>query len=757
MKIQDADVPVGTGSVELSVDGMTCASCVGRVERALKGVPGVVDATVNLATERATVATAGKPDGAALLQAIEASGYQARLHGPDAAGADAEPPPAPGVSREARHLLVAVLLTAPLVLPMAGMLFGQHWMLPGWVQWALATPVQFWLGARFYRAGWHALKARTGNMDLLVALGTTAAYGLSLYHLLRPVPGGGEPPLYFEASAAIITLILLGKYLESRAKRRTTEAIRSLQALRPATARLLREGAEVEVAIGEVRVGDRVVVRPGERFPVDGRITEGRTHADESLVTGESLPVPKSPGDAVTGGAVNGEGRVLVETTAVGAESALSRIVRLVEDAQAKKAPIQKVVDRVSAVFVPVVVAIALLTMLGWGLATGDWTSAILNAVSVLVIACPCALGLATPTAIMAGTGVAARAGILIKDAEALEVAHRIRLVAFDKTGTLTNGRPVLVEAVAIDGDRDGLLSLAAGLQAGSEHPLAQAVLDAATGIPREAVGNVRAVAGRGVEGEAGGARVLLGSTAMMEEAGADRGPLADNAAALQADGHTVSWVACGQDGAVRVLGVLAFRDEPRPEARAAVERLHELGVRTVMISGDNEGAAGAVARAIGIDEVRANVMPAQKAEAVAALRSSGTVAMVGDGINDAPALAAADVGIAMGTGTDVAMHAAAVTLMRPDPSLVADAVDVSRRTTRKIHQNLFWAFGYNVLGIPLAAAGLLDPVIAGAAMAFSSVSVVANTLLLQRWRPSSARDPDRPAAAKVEEARDVP
>lgn len=752
--VEKAGYKVPASSLQLAVEGMSCASCVGRVERALRGVPGVLAADVNLATERASVTTAGDPDEVALLQAVAAAGYQARVHRSEGAG-DA-PAAARRATREARHLLVAVLLTLPLVLPMAGMLFGQHWMLPGWVQWALATPVQFWLGARFYRAGWHALKARTGNMDLLVALGTSAAYGLSLYHLLRPVPGGGEPPLYFEASAAIVTLILLGKYLESRAKRRTTDAIRALQALRPGTARLMRGGDEVEVPVAEVRVGDLVVVRPGERFPVDGRITEGRTHADESLVTGESLPVPKSPGDAVTGGAVNGEGRVLVETTAVGAESALSRIVRLVEDAQAKKAPIQKVVDRVSAVFVPVVVAIALFTLLGWGLATGDWTTAILNAVSVLVIACPCALGLATPTAIMAGTGVAARAGILIKDAEALEVAHRIRLVAFDKTGTLTSGRPVLVEAVAVDGDRDGLLSLAAGLQAGSEHPLAQAVLDAATGVPREAIANVRAVAGRGVEGEAGGARVLLGSTAMMEEAGADRGLLADIAAALQADGHTVSWVARGQDGAVRVLGVLAFRDEPRPEARAAVERLHELGVRTVMISGDNEGAAGAVARAIGIDEVRANVMPAQKEEAVAALRSSGTVAMVGDGINDAPALAAADVGIAMGTGTDVAMHAAAVTLMRPDPSLVADAVDVSRRTTRKIHQNLFWAFGYNVLGIPLAAAGLLDPVIAGAAMAFSSVSVVANTLLLQRWRPSSARDPDRPAAAEVEEARDV-
>ena len=756
MKNQDAGERAGAGSVELSVDGMTCASCVGRVERALKAVPGVVDATVNLATERATVATAGEPDGEALLQAVEGAGYQARLHRPDDADAGAEPPMAPRASREARHLLIAVLLTAPLVLPMAGMLFGQHWMLPGWVQWALATPVQFWLGARFYRAGWHALKAGTGNMDLLVALGTSAAYGLSLYHLLRPLPGGGEPPLYFEASAAIITLILLGKYLESRAKRRTTEAIRALQALRPGTARLVRGGNEVEVPVAEVRVGDLVVVRPGERFPVDGRITEGRTHADESLITGESLPVAKSSGDAVTGGAVNGEARVLVETTAVGAESALARIVRLVEDAQAKKAPIQKVVDRVSAVFVPVVVAIALLTMLGWGLATGNWTTAILNAVSVLVIACPCALGLATPTAIMAGTGVAARAGILIKDAEALEVAHRIRVVAFDKTGTLTSGRPVLVEAVAADGDRDGLLSLAAGLQAGSEHPLAQAVLDAAAGVPREAVANVRAVAGRGVRGEAGGAPVLLGSTAMMEEAGADRGPLADRAAALQDDGHTVSWLARGQGGGVRVLGVLAFRDEPRPEARTAVARLHGMGVRTVMISGDNEGAAAAVARAIGIDEVRANVMPAQKAEAVAGLRSAGTTAMVGDGINDAPALAAADVGIAMGTGTDVAMHAAAITLMRPDPSLVADAVDVSRRTTRKIHQNLFWAFGYNVLGIPLAAAGLLDPVIAGAAMAFSSVSVVANTLLLQRWRPTRAGDADVLDAGRVEEARDA-
>lgn len=750
--IEDAGYRVGTQQLELAIEGMTCASCVGRVERALRKVPGVIEASVNLATERATVTAAGTLPVETLIGAVQAAGYAAKV--PPAAGLPVSGEAgSAGLSREARHLLIAALLSLPLVAPMLGLLVGGHWMLPGWVQLALATPVQFWLGARFYRAAWKAVRAGTGNMDLLVALGTSAAYGLSVFHLLRPALHHGGGPLYFEASAVIITLILLGKFLEARAKRQTTEAIRALQALRPGTARVRRGNEDVNVPIDDVRVGDLVVVRPGERLPVDGRIREGRTHADESLITGESVPVSKAEGDAVTGGAVNGEGLVVVETTAVGAESALARIIRLVEDAQAKKAPIQKVVDRVSAVFVPVVVALALLTLLGWGLVTDDWTQAILNAVAVLVIACPCALGLATPTAIMAGTGVAARAGILIKDAEALEVAHKVDVVAFDKTGTLTIGRPRLVEAIAQDGDRDALLSLAAGLQAGSEHPLAHAVLDAAQALPRASIRDMRAVAGRGMEGVAKGQRVLLGSEAMMREAGVDLLSMSGKAEALRLTGHTVSWLARGDDGRLILQGLLAFRDEPRPEARDAIAHLHQLGVRTVMISGDNEGAARAVAKAVGINEVRANVLPPQKAETVAALRAHGTVAMVGDGINDAPALAAAHVGIAMGTGTDVAMHAAAITLMRPQLGLVADALDISRRTTRKIHQNLFWAFGYNVVGIPLAAFGLLDPVIAGAAMAFSSVSVVSNTLLLRRWSPSASPSTSSSASSHPKEA----
>ncbi len=738
--VEDAGYRIGTRTVDLAVHGMTCASCVGRVERALKRVPGVFDATVNLATERAAVTAAASVEDAALIRAITDAGYSAKR--PAASDTEGQPPEAAagsfGMSREARHLLIAALLSLPLAAPMAALLWGGHWMLPGWIQWALATPVQFWLGARFYRAAWKSVRAGTGNMDLLVALGTSAGYGLSVYHLLQPALDHGIRPLYFEASAVIITLILLGKFLEARAKRQTTEAIRALQALRPSTARVRRGDQDVDVPLAEVRVGETVVVRPGECFPVDGRIVQGRTHADESLITGESLPVAKVEGNRVTGGAVNGEGPVLVETLAVGAESALARIIRLVEDAQARKAPIQRVVDRVSAVFVPVVIAIALVTLLAWGLMGGDWTQAILNAVAVLVIACPCALGLATPTAIMAGTGVAARAGILIKDAEALERAHEIGVVAFDKTGTLTRGAPVLVEAVPANGNASQLLSLAASLQAGSEHPLAHAVLEAAAGLPRVAMRSARAVAGRGMEAELGGQRVLLGSEAMMREAGVDLAPLADRADALRNQGHTISWLARGTDAEKTLAGLLAFRDEPRPEARSAVARLHTLGIRTVMISGDNEGAAHSIARLIGIDEVRAHVLPAQKAEAVMALRGGATVAMVGDGINDAPALAAADVGIAMGTGTDVAMHAAAVTLLRPRLTLVADAIDISRRTTRKIHQNLFWAFGYNVIGIPLAAFGLLDPVIAGAAMAFSSVSVLANTLLLRRWAPAT-------------------
>jgi Cu+-exporting ATPase len=532
----------------------------------------------------------------------------------------------------------------------------------------------------------------------------------------------------------VITLVLLGKWLEARAKRQTTEAIRALQALRPETARVRRDGTEVEVPAGDVKVGDIVVVRPGERIPVDGRVIEGRTHADESMLTGESLPVAKGPGDKVTGGAVNAEGLIAIRVSAVGAQSVLAHIIELVENAQTKKAPIERLVDQVSAVFVPTVLVLAATALLAWGLATGDWQNGLLNAVAVLVIACPCALGLATPTAIIAGTGVAARHGILIKDAEALETAHAIRLVAFDKTGTLTVGKPVLAVFKPLENDA---LALAAALQAGSEHPLARAVSAAAKGLELKPALDVSAVAGRGIEGRVAGRRLVIGSSRWMRELGVDLAPLETEAAQAEGAGQSVSWLA-DLTGAPRLVAMMAFGDEPRSEAREAVEQLHRRGVRTIMLTGDNRRAAEAVARRLGIKDVRAEVLPADKAAAVEALRKGGSpVAMVGDGVNDAPALAAADLGIAMGSGTDVAMHAAGVTLMRSDPRLVPAALDIARRTRAKIRQNLFWAFVYNVVGIPLAALGILSPVIAGAAMALSSVSVVGNTLLLKRWNPA--------------------
>jgi len=592
--------------------------------------------------------------------------------------------------------------------------FGIDWMLPGWMQWLLATPVQFWLGARFYRAGWKALRARTGNMDLLVALGTSAAYGLSVYQLFA-LAGEPTPHLYFEASAVVITLVLLGKWLEARAKRQTTEAIRALDALRPDTAQVRRGTQEIDIPIGQVVVGDLAVVRPGERVPVDGVVREGASQVDESLLTGESLPVAKSIGDKVTGGAINAEGLLVAETTAIGAETTLARIIRLVEDAQAAKAPIQRLVDRVSAVFVPVVLAIALVTFIGWWTIAGDAAGALINAVAVLVIACPCALGLATPTAIMAGTGVAARHGILIKDAEALEVAHAVDTVAFDKTGTLTEGRPTVVQLVPYQASRDELLRVAAAVQSGSQHPLAQAVLTAAQaeGISAPAASNAGALPGRGATADVDGRSFRLGSRRLMEELGADFGPLGEQASRLDSDGRTVSWLMqIAPDK--RLLGLIAFGDAPKPTAALAIERLHRARVQTVMLTGDNQGSAQAVAKALGIDDFVAEVLPADKAAALARFKTQGrTVAMVGDGINDAPALAAADVGIAMATGTDVAMHAAGITLMRGDPALVADALDISRRTYRKIRQNLFWAFIYNLVGIPLAALGLLSPIVA--------------------------------------------
>jgi Cu+-exporting ATPase len=718
--------------IRLPIEGMTCATCVARVEKALKKVPGVGSAEVNLATETATVTLAAGARPETLVEAVHKAGYETHL----------EPAPrtaAPQADRSWWPVAGSAVLTLPLVVPMLLQPFGVERALPAWAQLALATPVQFVLGARFYRAGWKALLARTGNMDLLVALGTSAAYALSVYLLIRRAEHG-MPHLYFEASAAVITLVLLGKWLEQRAKRQASDAIRALQALRPDRARVRRGGAEIEIPVTSVRAGDLVVVRPAERVAADGEIVEGATHVDESLITGESLPLAKGPGERVTGGSVNGEGLIVVRATAVGAQSVLARIIELVESAQARKAPIQRLVDRVSAVFVPVVLGIAALTLAAWGLGTGDWERAVLDAVAVLVIACPCALGLATPAAVIVGTGVAAKHGVLIKDVEALEIAHRVRVVAFDKTGTLTVGKPALAALEPASGERSTALALAAAVQSGSEHPLAKAVLAAAKkdGIAAPAATDIKVAPGRGIEARVGERRLAVGSSRWMRELGVDLSSLVARQAALEREGLTVSWLA-ELGTASKALALLAIGDELKPEAGRAVAELRRRHIESVMLSGDSRAVAEAIAARLGIASVRAEVLPEDKAREVQALHAAhGTVAMVGDGINDAPALAAADVGFAMGSGTDAAMHASGVTLMRGDPRLVAAAIDISRRTYAKIRQNLFWAFIYNVIGIPLAALGLLSPVVAGAAMALSSVSVVSNALLLKRWKPEA-------------------
>lgn len=731
--VQKAGYGVPVQSLELAIDGMTCASCVGRVERALLKVPGVRSAAVNLASERAHVEVIGTPDPAVLIQAVEAAGYQASAGEQQQPAQDAER----RLQRERWAVIAALLLAAPLVLPMFAELFGQHWMLPAWIQFLLATPVQFVLGARFYVAGWKAVRAGAGNMDLLVAIGTSAGYGLSLYQWWA-TPAGQMPHLYFEASAVVIALVLLGKYLESRAKRQTSAAIRALEALRPDRATRVIDGREEDVAIAALRLDDLVLVKPGERFPVDGEVVEGESQADEALISGESLPVNKAPGDRITGGAINGEGRLLVRTTALGGETVLARIIRLVEDAQAAKAPIQKLVDRVSQVFVPAVLVIAVFTLIGWLLAGAPAEVALINAVAVLVIACPCALGLATPAAIMAGTGVAARHGILIKDAEALEVAHAVTAVAFDKTGTLTSGKPQIIHLHAVDGDEAQILRLAGALQRGSEHPLARAVLERceADGVTVPDVQKSQALSGRGIAGTLDGQQLALGNRRMLEEYGLQPGELLETAQRWEAEGRTLSWLV-EHAPEPRLLGLFAFGDSLKDGAAAAIAGLAARHIRSHLITGDNRGSARVVAEALHIDDVHAEVLPADKAATVAELKKGGAVvAMVGDGINDAPALAAADVGIAMGGGTDVAMHAAGITLMRGDPRLVPAALEIARRTYRKIQQNLFWAFIYNLVGIPLAAFGFLSPVVAGAAMALSSVSVVSNALLLRSWKP---------------------
>jgi Cu+-exporting ATPase len=729
--------------VVLDISGMTCAVCAGRVETVLGKVPGVAKAEVNLALERADVALV--PGGAspeALIEAVTRIGYGAHPRGGSAAERRQaeEQREAEAVAAERHDLVLFVLsaaLTLPLVLPMIMAPFGVRLHINPWLALVLATPVQFVAGARFYRGAWKALRALSANMDVLVALGTSAAYFFSVAMVLLKGSASG-PHLYFEGSAAIITLVVFGKWLEARAKRSTTAAIRALLRLRPEIAHVLRGESEVAIPVEEVHVGERVVVRPGERYPVDGNVIEGESEADESLITGESSPVVKRPGNPVTAGALNGTGRLMIAAAAVGEDTTLARIIRMVENAQSGKAPVQRLVDRVSAVFVPAVIAIAIGAFIGW-YASHGFEDALIAAVSVLVIACPCALGLATPAALVAGTGAAARAGILVKDIATLERAAGLDTVVFDKTGTLTEGRPAIAAVTPVAGvDAAKLLRIAAAVQVGSEHPLARAFLDAvpnATALP--AVSNFHADPGRGVTGTVEKHQVAVGNRELMQLTGVSLVPIEPAVSRIERAALTAVIVAI--DG--RAFGVVGISDPIRPGAAEAIKLLSAKNVRSIMLTGDTERVAQHVAAELGISSFRAAVKPGEKAAAVRTLESEGRrVAMVGDGINDAPALAAAPVGIALGSGTDVAMEAAGITLMRSDPRLVPAAIDIARTTVAKIRQNLFWAFIYNVVGIPLAAMGFLTPALAGAAMAMSSVSVVANSLWLKRWRPEFER-----------------
>ena len=724
-------------TVHLKIEGMMCANCGRSVERGLRNASDeIVDVSVNQATHQGSVTfPKGRLRAEDLAEAVRDIGFGAEVLTPDA-------PPAPSSRadesrRERRNLGLAALLTAPLVLPMLLAPFGLHAMPPPLAQLALAVPVQFGLGFRFYRAAWKALKNRTGDMNVLVSMGATAAFGLSVYNMIVP-PAGAHPPLYFESGAMITFFMLAGRFLESSAKGRTLAALAGLRALRPEVATVLRDGTEVVIPLFELRVGDFVVTKPGERIAVDGVVHEGVSRVDQAFMTGESLPVERHVGDRVTGGSINEDGRLLIQATGVGENTMLSRIISTVENAQATKAPIQRLVDKVSGWFVPTVVGLSAATLVSWGLAAGAWGLGLVHAASVLVVSCPCALGLATPTAILVGTGEGARAGILIKDALALEYAHAVTTVAFDKTGTLTENQPAVTAVLARDGDEAELLRIAGGLQTGSEHPFARAVLAeaAARNLTLPSSSEARALPGEGFRARLADGSYVIGSERLMRDRGLDVSAFADEARARRERGESVSFVA--RDGDRReVLGLLAFRDRVREGARQAVDELRRRGIKVVMLTGDAAGSARVVARELGITDVRAGLLPIEKVRVVQGLRSVGeVVAMVGDGINDAPALASADVGIAMGTGTEIAMQSAGITLMRADPMLVPAALDLSRRTYGKIKQNLFWALGYNVIGIPLAAAGVFGPLIASGAMAASSLGVVTNALLLKSWRP---------------------
>ena len=749
--------------LDIGVGGMTCASCVGRVERALNKQATVSQASVNLATEMVRVMPSSKVTDVVAWQrdmrrVIRDAGYE-----PKEAHVLVDGPAAHwmGIDRAFLPTLAALLLSAPLLVPMVvqwlATLFGNSTVLmmpPAWAQFVLATPVQFVLGWPFYKSAWHALKGLTGNMELLVAIGTSAGWGLSTWLWLSH-QGGHQPHLYYEGSAVVIALVLLGKYLETRSKRQTTSAIRALNGLKPSTAKLLPDGVKREdiqhIPVAELLVGDRIRVSAGERMPADGVVVVGSSSVDEAMITGEPLPVAKTVGERVIGGTLNGEATIDIEVTATDTHSVLSQIVTMVSDAQAGKAPVQRIVDKVAAVFVPVVLLVAGVTLWVW-LAKGvPFEQAMINMVAVLVIACPCALGLATPAAMMVGTGVAAKHGILIKDAQALEQAYTVDIVAFDKTGTLTMGKPTVMDTLW----RDGLeppaqhqqLAVLQALQSDNPHPLAQAMRDwlDAQALHNDAnqivVEQVENVAGKGIQAISGGAPLQMGSLAWMRDLGfgaqLEQPIFGETLKQWQSQGLSVS--ALVQHGTIQAL--FAFGDALKPSTVDAVRALMAAGKRVVMLSGDNQAAAKAVGARIGLPpaDVWGELLPGDKAEAIKKLQANGSVvAFVGDGINDAPALSTAQVGVAMNNGQhgDVAMQAAGVTLMRADPALVQAALSISKHTVQKIRQNLFWAFAYNVAGIPLAAMGLLSPVVAGAAMALSSVSVMSNALLLNRWKP---------------------
>ena len=736
--VNGAGFSVGQDSMSFAVGGMTCAACATRVEKALQRIPGVLEASVNLVAERASINIIRRHVRSEnVATALQRAGYSADFDPPEP-DAQVQLDEAKAAN-ERRIVILSAALTTPLVLGMLFQVLGYEdlHVMPAF-EVLIATPIQFVIGARFYRGAFNALRGGSANMDVLVVLGTTAAYGFSWY-LLQTLGEEADGQLYFEASAVIITLVLLGKYLENRAKRGTTRAIRALMELRPPTARVEHaDGTIVEIGIARVDSGDMVVVRPGERIPVDGEVVDGASDVDESLVTGESVPVPKTSGDTVTGGAINGAGLLKVRATTVGEDSTLARIVRLVENAQAGKAAVQRLVDRISAVFVPTVIVIALVTFVAWIAVSGDAEQSLIAAVSVLVIACPCALGLATPTAIMTGTGAAARAGILIKDVDALEQAHHIDTVIFDKTGTLTEGRPRVARTFAEQGDNGHLLTIAASVQRGSEHPLARAITERADedGLTTLALREFEAVPGFGARGVVDGNLTCLGNAEFVARHIALDETACARAQDWESEGTTVVFVAQA-DG---LLGLIGIDDPVRDTAAAAVEALRDIGVRATVLSGDAQAVVRRVADSVGIADAEGGVRPDEKARVVEEMTTGGQiVGMVGDGINDAPALASANVGFALGAGTDIAMETAGVTLMRSDPRMVAGAIAASRATFRKIKQNLFWAFAYNVVCIPLAALGLLSPTIAAAAMALSSVSVVGNSLLLRRWQPSGA------------------